>query len=80
MDPLVLMNNDMATLMMSSQKVFELWNDKVAYDMKNHCIDIIQKRWNDHLNEMNTSMNLYMRAERDVDKIMRSLRKLCNDR
>lgn len=79
MNPLGLMNNDMATLKMSSQKVFELWNDSVAEGMQSKCINVIQARWNAYLNEMNTRMNIYMRAERDVDSGMNQMRKLCND-
>lgn len=79
MNPLGLMNNDMATLKMSSQKVFELWNDSVAEGMQSKCINVIQARWNTYLNEMNTRMNIYMRAERDVDSCMNQMRRLCDD-
>lgn len=67
MNPLQLMNNDMATLMLSSKKVFEHWNDKVAEGMKNECIADIQRSWNEYIDKINTRMNIYMRAEREID-------------
>lgn len=70
MNPLQLMNNDMATLLMSSQKVFEHWNDKVSEDMKNNCIANIQRDWNAYIAEINTRMNAFMRAERKIDEAM----------
>lgn len=76
MNPLALMNSDMATLKMSSEKVFELWNDKVAESMNNNCISKIQSSWNIYLGEMNTRMNIYMRAEKDFDNLLNQLNKL----
>ncbi|MBR3758338.1 MAG: hypothetical protein IKK62_07925 [Bacteroidaceae bacterium] len=57
----------MATLMLSSKKVFEHWNDKVAEGMKNECIADIQRSWNEYIDKINTRMNIYMRAEREID-------------
>lgn len=70
MNPLQFMNNDMATLMMSSKKVFEHWNDKVADDLKNNCIANIQREWKAYIDEVNTRMNIYMRAEKKIDDVM----------
>ena len=70
MNPLQLMNNDMATLMMSSKKVFEYWNDSEADGMKNNCIASIQRNWKAYMDEMNTRMNIYMRAEKQIDDAM----------
>ena len=67
MNPLQLMNNDIVTLMMSSQKVFEHWNDKVADGMKNNCIASVQRNWKAYIDEMNTRMNIYMRAEKEIE-------------
>lgn len=73
MNPLALMNNDMATLRMSSEKVFELWNDSVSTDLKKHCVEALQSRWNSYLTEMNARVNIYMRAEKEIDTIMKKL-------
>ena len=70
MDPLQLMNNDMATLILSSRKIFEHWNDNVAEKMKSGCIEAIQRDWNSYMTEMNNCMNLYMRAEREIEEAM----------
>ena len=67
MNPLQLMNNDIVTLMMSSKKIFEHWNDKVADGMKNNCIASIQCNWKAYIDEMNTRMNIYMRAEKEIE-------------
>ena len=70
MNPIALLNNDMSTFIMATKKVFEAWNDKVAEDFKNHCTDQIQNDWNAYLQEMNTRMNIFMRAERTIDEEM----------
>ena len=69
------MNNDMSTFMMSSQKVFEAWNDTVAESFKNHCINQIQRDWNNYLQEMNVRMNIFMRAEQTIDVEMQKFEK-----
>ena len=56
--------------MMSSKKVFEYWNDSVADGMKNNCIASIQRNWKAYMDEMNTRMNIYMRAEKQIDDAM----------
>lgn len=78
MNPLSMMQNDMATLTMSSQKVFELWNDKVSADLKTNCIEKLQDQWNRCLEQLNHEMNCYMRSEKEIDDTLRDLRKLCN--
>ena len=67
MNPINILNNDMSTFMMSTKKVFEAWNDKVAEGFRNHCVNQIQSDWNAYLQEMNTRMNIFMRAERTID-------------
>lgn len=70
MNPISLLNNDMSTFIMATKKVFAAWNDKVAEGFKNHCTDQIQNDWNAYLQEMNTRMNIFMRAERTIDDEM----------
>lgn len=71
------MNNDMATLIMCSQKIFEHWNDSVSNEMNNNCILSIQQKYNIYINEMNTRMNIYMRAEKQIsDEFARYEQKL----
>ncbi len=36
--------------------------------MKLGCIENIQRDWNSYMTEMNNCMNLYMRAEREIEK------------
>ena len=67
MNPINILNNDMSTFMMATKIVFEAWNDKVAEGFKNHCVNHIQSDWNAYLQEMNTRMNIFMRAERTID-------------
>ena len=76
MNPLELMNNDVATLRMSSEKVFELWNDSVSERMKNHCLDMFHSRWNSYMSQMNTRLNQYMIAEREVTRMVKMINEL----
>lgn len=43
-------------------------NDTVSEGFKNHCVEQIKNDWNTYLQEMNTRMNLYMRAEKTIDE------------
>ena len=70
MNPISLLNNDMSTFMMATQKVFETWNDLVAEGFKNHLVDKIKSDWNTYLQEMNTRMNIFMKAEKTIDDEM----------
>lgn len=70
MNPIGLLNNDMSTFMMATKQVFESWNDKVAEGFKNHCVEQIQRDWNAYLQEMNTRMSIFMRAEKAIDEEM----------
>lgn len=79
MNPLQLMNNDMATLMLSSRKLFEHWNDNVADTMKRYCIEEIQRDWNAYLDGMNTRMNIFMMAERKIEEEMSNYKLECNN-
>lgn len=70
MNPIGILNNDMSTFLIATQKVFENWNDKVAESFKDHCVGQIQRDWNAYLQEMNLRMNLFMRAEKAIDEEM----------
>ena len=73
MNPLHLLENDMATLMMSSKKVFEHWNDDVAEMMNDNCIAKIQQAWKTYVDQVNTRMNIYMMAEKKVNETLADL-------
>jgi hypothetical protein len=62
------MNNDIATLILSSQQIFEHWNDKVATTMKYNCIESIQRDWKGYINDTNTRINIFMKAEFQIDQ------------
>ena len=79
MDPLQLMNNDMATLKMSSERVFDLWQDDVAASLRDKCVGTIQTRWNRYMNEMNTYTRNYMHAEQEIEETLSRLEKMVND-
>lgn len=70
MNPISLLNNEMSTFVMSTKKVFEVWNDKVAEGFKNHVVDQVKNDWNAYLQEMNTRMNIFMKAEKTIDDEM----------
>lgn len=70
MNPISLLNNEMSTFVMSTKKVFEVWNDKVAEGFKNHIVDQVKNDWNAYLQEMNTRMNIFMKAEKTIDDEM----------
>ena len=70
MNPISLLNNDMSTFMMATQKVFESWNDQVAEGFKNNLVNQIKSDWNAYLQEMNTRMNIFMKAEKTIDDEM----------
>lgn len=70
MNPISLLNNEMSTFVMSTKKVFEVWNDKVAEGFKNHIVDQVKNDWNAYLQEMNTRMNIFMKAEKIIDDEM----------
>ena len=76
MDPLALMNNDVATLRMSCEKIFQLWNDSVSEQMKNHCIGHLQSIWNNYLSLMNSNLNQYMFAEKTISESMKKITEL----
>ena len=70
MNPIALLNNDMSTFLLASKQLFELWNDKVSEGFKNNCVEQMQRDWNSYLNEMNTRMNIFVRAERTINEEM----------
>ena len=76
MDALQLMNNDMATLLICSKQLFEHWDDKVANEVNNKLLMNIQKDWNSYIDEINTRMKIYMRAEKNIIDAMKNLKNL----
>ena len=68
MNPISLLNNDMSTFMMSTQQVFQTWNDQVAEGFNKNCVARIQHDWNTYLTEMNARMNRFMKAEKTIDE------------
>lgn len=68
MNPISLLNNDMSTFMMSTQQVFQTWNDQVAEGFNKNCVERIQLDWNTYLTEMNARMNRFMKAEKTIDE------------
>ena len=75
-DPLQLIFNDMSRLIMQSQNIFESWKDKNAETMNNDCIGQIKQSYNRFANEMNTRMQIYMRAQKQIEDAMQRLSKL----
>lgn len=75
-DPLQLIYNDMSRLIMQSQNIFAAWKDKNAETMNNDCIGSIKQSYNHYANEMNTRMQIYMRAQKQIEDAMQRLSKL----
>ena len=75
-DPLQLIFNDMSRLIMQSKNIFGTWQDKNAETMSNECVDKIKQSYNSFANEMNTSMQIYMRAQKQIEDAMQRLSKL----
>ena len=75
-DPLQLIFNDMSRLIMQTRNIFETWNDKNAETMNNECIGSIKQSYNSFANEMNTRMQIYMRAQKQIEDAMQRLSKL----
>lgn len=69
-DPLMLINNDMATMIMSSQRVFEEWRDNTAMHMKTDCVEQLQDVHKSFNDQMNTWMRIYMHAEQVIKEQM----------
>lgn len=68
MNPYDLMASDMKTLRLSSQKIFELWNDSVSANLESGCINELQKAWNLYAEDMNTRMKRVMLAEHSIEE------------
>lgn len=66
MNPLQLMNNDMATLILASKNIFQRWNDKVSDDLNNGLVVPLQNKWNSYNDEMNVRMKILMNAEAEM--------------
>lgn len=75
-DPLQLIYNDISRLIMQSQNIFAAWKDKNAETMNNDCIRSIKQSYNSFANEMNTRIQIYMRAQKQIEDAMQRLSKL----
>lgn len=75
-DPLQLLFNDMSRLVMQSQNVFEMWKDVNAETMNKDCVEVIKRSYNTFANEMNTRMQIYMRAQKQIEDAMQELSRL----
>jgi hypothetical protein len=73
--PLQLMNNDMATLMIATQKIFVNWSDKVSERMENDLITPLQRNWKSYSDDMNIRMKILMLAENEIEKEITQFRK-----
>lgn len=78
MNPLQLMNNDMATLILSSKKLFTYWNDKVAEDMNNKLIMPMQRNWKTYADDMNVRMRILMTAETEIERAIKKYKQKYN--
>lgn len=78
-DPLQLLYNDMSRLIMQSRNIFDTWKDSNAETMNNDCIGSIKRSYNSFANEMNTRMQIYMRAQKQIEDAMQRLTKLNNE-
>jgi hypothetical protein len=75
-DPLQLLFNDMSRLIMQSQNIFEVWKDSNAETLNNGCINPLKQSFNSYANEINTRMQIYMRAQKQVEESLYELSKL----
>ena len=70
MNPISILNSDMSTFLMATQKVFDVWNDSVSENFNQQCIEQLKRDWNHYMEQMNVRMSLFMRAERTIDDEM----------
>ena len=75
-DPLQLLFNDMSRLIMQSQNIFEVWKDANAETLNNGCINPLKQSFNSYANEINTRMQIYMRAQKQVEESLNELSNL----
>lgn len=75
-DPLQLLFNDMSRLIMQSKNIFEVWKDSNAETLNDGCINPLKQSYNSYANEMNTRMQIYMRAQKQVEENLRELSNL----
>ena len=75
-DPLQLIFNDMSRLIMQTRNIFESWKDKNAETMNNDCIGKIKQSYNSFASEMNIRMQIYMRAQKQIEEAMQRMMKL----
>ena len=78
-DPLQLLYNDMSRLIMQSRNIFDTWKDSNAETMNNECISSIKRSYNSFANEMNTRMQIYMRAQKQIEEAMQRLNKIAKE-
>lgn len=78
-DPLLLIQNDMADFIMSSRNVFENWNDSASHAFSSECVDRIQNDYKSYIDQMNTNMRIYMVAEKRINENMQRLQDLVSD-
>lgn len=78
-DPLQLLYNDMSRLIMQSRNIFDTWKDSNAETMNNDCIGSIKRSYNSFANEMNTRMQIYMRAQKQIEEAMQRLNKIAKE-
>ena len=78
-DPLQLLYNDMSRLIMQSRNIFDTWKDSNAETMNNDCIGSIKRSYNSFANEMNTRMQIYMRAQKQIEDAMQRLNKIAKE-
>lgn len=78
-DPLLLIQNDMADFIMSSRNVFENWNDSASHKFGSECVGRMQNDYKLYINQMNTNMRIYMRAEKRINEDMQRLQDLISD-
>ncbi len=78
-DPLQLLYNDMSRLILQSRNMFDTWKDSNAETMNNGCIASIKRSYNSFANEMNTRMQIYMRAQKQIEEAMQRLNRLAKE-
>lgn len=75
-DPLILINNDMATFIMSSRNAFENWKDNTSQRLNSECVEIIQNEYNSYINQMNINLRSYLMAENMINENFNKLQSL----
>lgn len=66
----------MSVLLMQTKNMFDMWKDSSAETMQNECITPIQRAYNSYTEEMNTHIQIYMRAQQKVAQALQEMEKL----